>query len=356
MGIVRGSAWGMIRTRSTSGCWTRTFSVEHADTVRRRTKRSPDDVVPLVVLGAFLAVGVVIRTTEWAPGPALRNWLTIFLALSVQAFPFLTLGVVVSGALATVLPPDLVNRLLPRRASLAVPVAGLAGAALPGCECASVPIAGRLIAGGTPAPAALAFLLAAPAINPIVIVATVVAFPNRPEFVIARFVASLATAVIVGWIWLRRERIVPTISRLEGHDHGGSGHRLTRWFDALIGDFVHAGGYLVIGAAGAATLQTVVPRSVLDTLAGNGVVAIATLATLAVVLAVCSEADAFVASGLTQFSLTARLVFLVVGPVVDVKLIAMHVATFGRSFALRFIPVTFAVAVLCAVAVAEVLL
>lgn len=346
----------IITQRRGIGECARNGVVETAGRTGRRARRIPDDVVPLVVLGAFLGLGLIIRTTGWTPGPAVRNWLTIFLALCVQAFPFLTLGVVVSGALATVLPPDLVNRLLPRRASLAVPAAGLAGAALPGCECASVPIAGRLIAGGTPAPAAIAFLLAAPAINPIVIVATVVAFPNRPEFVAARFVASLLTAVIVGWIWLRRERIVPTISRLEGHDHGGTGRGVIRWFDALIGDFVHAGGYLIIGAAGAATLQTVVPRSVLDTLAGNGVIAVATLAALAVVLAVCSEADAFVASGLTQFSLTARLVFLVVGPVVDVKLIAMHVATFGRSFAIRFIPVTFAVAVTCAVVVAEVLL
>jgi hypothetical protein len=34
-----------------------------------------------------------------------------------------------------------------------------------------------------------------------------------------------------------------------------------------------------------------------------------------VALAVCSEADAFVAASLSQFSLTARLVFMVVGPV-----------------------------------------
>ena len=37
---------------------------------------------------------------------------------------------------------------------------------------------------------------------------------------------------------------------------------------------------------------------------------------LAVVLSICSEADAFVASSLTEFSLTARLAFMVVGPMV----------------------------------------
>ncbi len=47
---------------------------------------------------------------------------------------------------------------------------------------------------GCHAAAALAFLLAAPAVNPIVLTATAVAFPNNPEMVLARGVASLIVA------------------------------------------------------------------------------------------------------------------------------------------------------------------
>jgi uncharacterized protein len=54
---------------------------------------------------------------------------------------------------------------VPRRRLLAIPAAGLAGAALPTCECTSVPIAGRMIATGFPTSAALTFPLSAPAIN-----------------------------------------------------------------------------------------------------------------------------------------------------------------------------------------------
>ena len=90
-----------------------------------------------------------------------------------------------------------------------------------------------------------------------------------------------------------------------------------------------AGGFLIIGAATAATLQTVVPRSVLDTVAGSGWSPCSRSAVLAVVMAICSEADAFIAASLTQFSLTARLAFMVVGPMVDVKLIALQAGTFG---------------------------
>ena len=85
-------------------------------------------------------------------------------------------------------------------------------------------------------------------------------------------------------------------------------------------------------------------------------VAVLALSLLAVLLSICSEADAFVAASLSEFSLTSRLVFLVVGPMIDLKLFAMQAGTFGRGFALRFAPATFAVAVLCAVLVGMVLL
>ena len=70
----------------------------------------------------------------------------------------------------------------------------------------------------------------------------------------------------------------------------------------------------MVGAAAAATLQVVVPRSALLALADRPALAVLALGLLAVLLAVCSEADAFVAASLREFSLTARLVFLVVGP------------------------------------------
>ncbi|MGX1368479.1 uncharacterized membrane protein YraQ (UPF0718 family) [Streptomyces canus] len=111
----------------------------------------------------------------------------------------------------------------------------------------------------------------------------------------------------------------------------------------------HAGGFLVVGAMAAATLKAVVPQTWLRTAAENPVIAVLALAALAVVLSICSEADAFVAASLTQFSLTARLTFLVVGPMIDLKLFAMQTGTFGRAFALRFAPATLALAIVVSV-------
>jgi uncharacterized protein len=286
--------------------------------------------------------------------PAFRAWTTVFVAVCIQALPFLVLGVLLSAAISVLVPTSALHRVLPADRAAAVGVAGLAGAVLPGCECSSVPVVRGLIARGVTPPAALAFLLSAPAINPVVLVATSVAFPGRPEMVLARLVASLAAAVVVGWLWMRLGRDAWTAGRPRP-DVTGLG-RLDALRVEIRHDFLHAGGFLVVGAAAAATLTMVVPRSVLDAVAARPALSVLALAGLAVLLAICSEADAFVVAGLTQFSLTSRLAFLVVGPMVDVKLVALQIGTFGRAFAARFAPLTFTVAVGCAVLAGQVLL
>ncbi|MGX1912566.1 permease [Streptomyces phaeochromogenes] len=300
------------------------------------------------VLGPMVALDIAT--------PAMAAWWTVFTAVAVQGIPFLLLGTVVSAAIGAFVPERVFRRVLPKNPALAVPVAGAAGAVLPGCECASVPVADSLMRRGVAPAAALAFLLSAPAINPVVLVATSIAFPGNPAMVGARLVASLATAVVMGWLWVRfgREEWLPGIA---ARRRGGSGTTGTgtetgtapggwRGFrDGLQHDFLHAGGFLVLGAAAAATFNILVPRSLLDVFTGSPWLSVLLLAVLAVVLCVCSEADAFVAASLTGFSPTARLAFMVVGPMVDLKLIALQAGTFGRAFAVRFSAVTWVVAV-----------
>jgi uncharacterized membrane protein YraQ (UPF0718 family) len=308
--------------------------------------------VLVVVLMVVVALQAQIRGA--LSGAAVRTWLTVFIAVVAQALPFLALGVLLSAAIAVFVPAGFFARALPSRPALAVPVAGVAGAVLPGCECASVPVAGALVRRGVAPSAALAFLLSAPAINPIVLTATAVAFPRNPVMVLARFVASLLAACVMGWLWQRLGRAEwlrpPTRPTHEGNGKGAA------FWGSVRHDLVHAGGFLVVGAMAAATLKALVPAAWLHAVAGNPVVSVLGLAVLAVLLSICSEADAFVAASLSQFSLAARLTFLVVGPMIDLKLAAMQAGTFGRRFAVRFGPATFVVTVLVSVATAAVLL
>jgi uncharacterized membrane protein YraQ (UPF0718 family) len=233
--------------------------------------------------------------------------------------------------------------------------AGVAGAALPGCECASVPVARRLFAEGSAGAAALTFMLSAPAINPVVLVATAVAFPGQPVMVLARVTASLASAVVVGLVWSRWGR-PGWITRALPRSQHGEDARWTVFTETARHDFLQAASYLVIGAAAAATLRVIVPPWVFEHIAGHLLVGVVSMALLAFVLALCSEADAFVAASLTMVPLLPRLVFLVVGPAVDVKLVAMQAGLFGRAFALRFAPLTLIVTTTVATVVGVVLL
>ena len=333
---------------------------------RVQNQRTVVDGVRLVVRALVYAVLggaslIAIATVVSVLGPTLAldlytppvaAWWTVFTAIAVQGVPFLLLGTVVSAAIGAFVPERVFTKLLPRNPALAVPVAGAAGVVLPGCECASVPVAGSLMRRGVAPAAALAFLLSAPAINPVVLVATSIAFPGQPRMVLARLVASLATAVVMGWLWARfgkDEWLRMPASR--GGDGGPDASGPRAFLAGLQHDFLHAGGFLVLGAAAAATFNIAVPRSVLDLFTGTALAAVPLLAVLAVVLCVCSEADAFVAASLSAFPLTARLAFMVVGPMVDLKLIALQAGTFGRAFAVRFSSATWVVAVTSSVLV-----
>ncbi|WP_338893579.1 permease [Rhodococcus sovatensis] len=282
--------------------------------------------------------------------PALQTAATVFTGVFVQATPFLVLGVLISGAIAAFVSPRVLRAVLPKRESVAVGVAGLAGAALPGCECGAVPVARRLMDQGAPSAVAVTFLLSAPAINPVVLVSTAVAFPGEPRMVVARLVGSLATAWVMGLLWSRFGRTEWITARLSNHDSNPDGSRWTVFTESARHDLLQAGSYLVLGAAAAAALHVVVPPWIYEHLAGQMLLAILVMALLALVLALCSEADAFVAASISMLPLLPRLVFLVVGPAVDVKLIAMQAGSFGRGFAARFAPLTFVVAIVCACA------
>jgi uncharacterized membrane protein YraQ (UPF0718 family) len=95
----------------------------------------------------------------------------------------------------------------------------------------------------------------------------------------------------------------------------------------------------------------IVPDWMIEKLAGQLLLGVLVMALLAVVLSLCSEADAFVAASLTMVPLVPRLVFLVVGPAIDIKLFAMQSGLFGRAFAIRFAPATFVVATVSATVV-----
>jgi uncharacterized membrane protein YraQ (UPF0718 family) len=160
----------------------------------------------------------------------------------------------------------------------------------------------------------------------------------------ARATVGLITAMAVGLTVGRHTALRSTgPGEDEQHDHSSS---LDSFGAHLTHDFLSMGRFIVIGAALAAFLQTVVPQSSLAGLAATPVVAELALMAIAFALSLCSEADAFVAASLGSFGIGPQLAFLVFGPIGDAKLTILYSATFRRLFALRLLAVAVPVVII----------
>lgn len=291
-------------------------------------------------------------------GGRAEAWAAITVAIIIQSLPFLVLGVLVSALITVLAPGEFLRRVTPGNPFLDVPVASVAAIALPGCECASVPVSRSLMRQGLSPAASLAFMMASPSLNPVVIVSTAVAFYGLPTMAWARFIASLAAVIIAGWLWLiwgENSLIRGTGTELS---HGGccplSSPTASKWTvfqQEALHDLTQAGGFLVVGAMAAGLVKVLIPATWFIELSSQPLLVLAIMALFAIVLSLCSEADAFVAASFTAISPTAQLVFLVIGPVIDIKLISMQMGAFGRAFTLRFLPLVFAAAFGCAIVV-----
>jgi uncharacterized membrane protein YraQ (UPF0718 family) len=275
----------------------------------------------------------------------------IFQGLLLEALPFLLIGVLIAGLARWIAPGGRWLQRLPSQPLLA-PLSGAAlGFALPACECGNVPVARRLLAGGAPLGSALGFLFAAPVLNPIVLASTWAAFPDQPWLLAARPVSALLLAVALSALLqqlpegellepaLLEERrlsqplaevgLLKRRSGLVGAAPTAPSSRLPRpplttVLEHSSREFLDLAGLLVLGSALAAVVQTVLPRSWLLTVGGGPTISVLSLMLMAVVVSVCSSVDAFLALGFAaQITPGALLAFLVLGPVVDLKLLGL---------------------------------
>lgn len=288
------------------------------------------------------------------------------LSIVLEAVPFLLLGAVASGLVEAYVPREKVTRFVPR-GRLTATLFGLAlGAVTPCCECGVVYLARRLLAKGLPPGAALAFMLAAPVVNPVSIAATVIAFRGDVTMAVWRCLLVAVAALIVGYLagGRKAETLLRPLAGREpdcacGHDHGhvhdhaqppapvplfGSladalpvaalePHRADRLESAMrhaMADFLDMAKVLVIGAMVAAAFKAFVPTPVIVAMEDNPVLAVGGMMVLAVILSLCSQADAFVAASFSGFADPAKLAFLALGPMLDIKLMLMWRQIFTR--------------------------
>jgi uncharacterized protein len=204
-----------------------------------------------------------------------------------------------------------------------------------------VPVVRRLISKKLPVYVGVAFLLAAPVMNPVVLLSTLTAFGFGPVLV-GRFAITAAVAVTVSLLFAfltrRQETLLPSVAAAqampltpEALPSPGRSGRLRQIFDVASDEFFEMGRYLIIGCLLAASLQTLVGQDVLLPLGQGPVVSVIIMQALAFVLSVCSTVDAFIALAFTStFATGSILAFLTFGPMVDIKSTLMFLGVFRR--------------------------
>ncbi|WP_295576361.1 permease [uncultured Microbacterium sp.] len=303
-----------------------------------RTRTSHARLSPWVALvGGVAVIGGLVALALISPAPLLptraQDALTLSLSVLIESLPFVLLGVILSIVVQVWVPPDVIERWMPRRAWARRAVLSLLGMLIPVCECGNVPFARGLMMRGFSVPETLTFLIAAPIVNPIVIITTHQAFGFDDGILIARLLGGYAVANLIGWLYSRHpdpdglvtDRFRATCEIVET-ESGGRGRRSLAQFVVELRAVMPA---LVIGSALAGAVQVLVPRDMLLAIGSNPALSILAMIALAMVVSICSNVDAFFAlSFASTFTPGSIVAFLLVGPLVDVKMLALLRTTF----------------------------
>lgn len=295
-------------------------------------------IVWLVIGVAF--VGLLFAIDRFAPTlypvslpTRAQDGLTLALSVLIESLPFVVLGVILSIVVQVWVPPGVLERWMPRRAWARRAVLSLLGMVVPVCECGNVPFARGLLMRGFTVPETLTFLIAAPIVNPIVIITTHQAFGFDDGILVARLLGGYAIANLIGWLYSRHpdpdalltDRFKDTCDVVL-HEPGGRGRRSIAQLVVELRAVMPA---LVIGSAIAGAVQVLIPRDTLLAIGSDPTLSIVAMMALAMVVAICSNVDAFFAlSFASTFTPGSIVAFLLVGPIVDVKMLALMRTTF----------------------------
>ena len=308
-------------------------------------------------------------------GQSFQVFSSVVASVFLEASPFLLLGAMVSSVFEICVSEERIESLLPKGRFWGFLFGLGAGMLMPTCECGVVSIVRRMLRKGVPSHIAMTYMISTPVINPLVIAATYIAYRGNLWMVLGRLGIVAFCAVTMGVIL---SGIEPAMLLREGRNSAGifnngqlESHSVTvlnsaiaccdtphgfgcncncavrheSKFIAVIlhtaSEFLDMGKYLALGAFAVGLSNIFVPQGIFLLFQSNLLFAIGGMMLLAVILSICSEADAFVAASFSFAPKIAQLSFLTLGPMVDLKLILMYGAIFRKRVALTiiFVPV-----------------
>jgi uncharacterized membrane protein YraQ (UPF0718 family) len=160
----------------------------------------------------------------------------------------------------------------------------------------------------------------------------------------SRLLIAFIVTVSVGLIVLKcrpksilKPSIIPRSQGGTDDEHGGGGatisgsDKLVLAMRTAMRDFLETAMYFTIGVAITAVFKAYVTEDLILLFNQNEVTGIGLMMVLAFVLSLCSTSDAFIAANF-PVPQSAKLAFLVFGPMMDVKLVFMYLSVFRSKF------------------------
>lgn len=327
----------------------------------------------------FLIAGVPFAALIIAMAPALQARYPWFLidttvrgvaGLLLQAIPFTLIGVLVSAAVETWVTADFIEKHAPKSIANGFLAAILAGVCVPVCDCVVVPTFSRLVARKLPLPCAITFLCAVPVVNPVSVLATWYAFADAPAIVVMRVALGVGIALLVGVSFaifppkspvLRNENLLKNSfhsesscllncncnhaknqdysekSSIQNHSKKSIYLQIKQYVQHIHEDFLKLLPIIACGTIVASVIRAWLGADPASRVQANNIwLAIPAMMAIAYLSSLCSSSDAVIARSLaSSLPMSSVLVFLLFGPMLDLKNTLMLVADCRGKFVLR---------------------
>ncbi len=304
-------------------------------------------VIPvLLALAIFFYVFCIVPETGVYKYllPKLQSVNTVFLSILLQALPFILLGVFISSFLQVFISDDKFIRLFTKYQGIGYLLSILLGICLPVCDCAMAPITARMVYKGIPVHFVIIFLLAAPVVNPIVIVSTLYAFPEDYRVALFRLglgiIVALLTGLIIKFLNIKRQNIIKdylagsvcTLNPVK-IDNNSFFSRMNLLFTHAGIEFLKISKYVIIGALITSIIQSFISSGAFANISGTPLLPLIIMTVISVAMSVCSTSNAFIARSFSySLPLYSVIFYMVMGPMLDLKNILMLSGSYKKKF------------------------
>lgn len=284
-----------------------------------------------IILGGRVSTG---DQTADALTDTSQDVLTLAFSVLIESLPFIILGITLSILVQIWLPDQLLFRILPKNAFGRRAVISMLGMFLPVCECGNVPLARGLVSKGYTVSDSMTFLLAAPILNPVTIITTHQAFGFDDGILVARLIGGFLIANLLGWLFSLHPQpmslLTPAFEKSCAVVPSGiQPTKVQRSVDLFVRESSVLMPALIIGSLVAGLIQVGVSRDTLVQLGSDPLWSVVAMMILAFVISICANVDAFfILPFATTFLPGSIAAFLILGPIIDIKMLALLRTTY----------------------------